>query len=96
VTSCPTQPIPSGREERHGIQGREGPGARPRTWRLSGVRSTGGLDCGRLDGHVGQGREEQRCEEGKEAARVLGRDRQEWDREELLGLDREERPDQGR
>jgi hypothetical protein len=64
--------------------------------RLAGGQSTGGLDCGRLDSHVGQGREEQRCEEGKEAARVLGRDRQERDREELLGLDRDEPPDRGR
>jgi hypothetical protein len=72
ATSCPAQPMPSEREERHEGRGGKVPGAASVHGGLlvGGSCSDTALDCGNLDGDVGRGRRGPRYWEGEGGARV--------------------------
>jgi hypothetical protein len=80
ATSCPAQPMPSEREERHGGRGGEGPGAQPRC--MAVIWSEGAAATTRP--HLRQiGR---RCGVGEERSRAIGEGK------ERLGLRRRSLP----
>jgi hypothetical protein len=70
ATSCPAQPMPSEREERHEGRGGKVPDAASVHGDLlvGGSCSDTALDCGNLDGDVGQGRRGPRYWEGEGGA----------------------------